>query len=131
MDEEITIIAPQRVDLLADISEHLGNNNINLKSILSSLANEVAIVRLVVDSRDAKKAKKLLKEAGFEPYGAQVLIIKLRDRPGELAKVSRMLSNHKISVDYIYLINKERDYAVLAVKTSDYEKAKKYLKEYL
>ena len=129
MFKEITVIEKDRVGLLADVSEALAKAGVNIESVQAESSGRQGIIRLLVNAPE--KAKKALTKAGFNVLDSNILVIRLRDKPGELAKVSRLLAEANINIQNVYLISKNGGEAIDALQTSDNEKAKKILKQYL
>jgi len=127
--KEITVIEKDRVGLLADVSEALAKAGVNIESVQAESSGRQGIIRLLVNAPE--KAKKALTKAGFNVLDSNILVIRLRDKPGELAKVSRLLADANINIQNVYLISKNGGEAIDALQTSDNEKAKKILKQYL
>jgi hypothetical protein len=125
--KEITVIAKDRIGLLADVSEILSTQKINIESLLVETQNQTAIIRLVLQNADV--AKKTLIKSGMKVMDADVIVLGLQDKPGELGKLSRILANSKISIDSVFVLSKEGLQTVMALKVNDYEGAKKLLRE--
>lgn len=124
--KEITVVEHDRVGLLADISEALGEKRINIDSLAVEVVGRTCIARLLVENAEA--AKKALEARKFRVIAADILVLHLKDQPGELAKVTRLLADHGVAVSNVYMVNRENNMTVLALSVSDYEKAKKALK---
>lgn len=123
--KEITIVSKDRIGLLADVSQALAEKNINIESVSVETSGRTAIIRIVTNQE--KKADSVLENAGFKPVGADVLVVRLVDRPGELAKTTRLLADNRINIENVFLLNKEGRESVFALRVSDYQKAKKLL----
>lgn len=129
MLKELTIVEKDRVGLLADVSETLAKAGVNIECVQAESSGKQGIIRLLVSSPE--KAKAALSKAGLNVLDSNIIAIRLPDKPGELARVSRLLADEKINIQNVYLIAKTEGEAIDALQTSDNEKAKKILKEYL
>ncbi len=129
MLKELTVVEKDRVGLLADISETVAKAGVNIESVHAESSGQQAIIRLLVNAPE--KAKKALNKAGFNVLDSNIITIRLPDRPGELARISRLLADAKINIRNIYLVSKSGGEAIDALQTDDNKKAKKILKEYL
>ena len=126
---ELTIVAKDRVGLLADISDALGKDGINIEFVSVETTSSTAIVHLKVQSSVA--AKKTLTAAGFRCVDKHNLLLRMKDRPGELAKVSRKLADAGVNIKNVYILDAAKNEKVLAMDPSDNAKAKTVLAAYL
>ncbi len=125
--KEITVVARDRIGLLADISEALSERKINIESISVETSERTAIIRLIL--QDSGKAKSILEGKGMKVMNNDCLVVGIPDHPGELAKLSRLLADHKVHIESAYVLDKEGEKTVLALKISDYKKAKDLLRK--
>ncbi len=126
---ELTIVAKDRVGLLADISDALGKDGVNIEFVSVETTATTAIVHLKVVN--SVVAKKTLTAAGFRVVDKHNILLRLKDRPGELAKVSRKLADSGINIKNVYILDAAKNEKILAMDTSDNAKAKTVLKSYL
>ena len=63
-------------------------------------AREYSLIRVLVDKTD--KALEVLNEAQYWVNTSEVLVIKLRNRPGRLADISRRFGDANININYVY-----------------------------
>ena len=118
---ELTIVTDNRVGALADICEALGNNGINISSISAHGYNEMGIVRLVTS--DETSAKHALEKLGMKVLMGDLLVVKVSDKPGEIAKFTRKLANSGVNIEGIYLLGRNNGHLEMGVKTDDNMKA--------
>lgn len=124
--KELTVIARDRIGLLADVSEALARNGVNIASLSVETAARTAVVRVFVERH--AEGRKALEKAGFKVADDDAVMLSLPDRPGELAKISRRLADNGVSIENVMLVSRENNETLLAVKTSDFHKASKLLK---
>jgi hypothetical protein len=68
------------------------------------LSGAISLLRLLFsDSEEAKRAAGTLKEFAYEPLSAQLLLVSCPDVAGELLKITDMLADHDINVEYGYV----------------------------
>ncbi len=129
--KELVIVTKDRVGLLADISEALGKGKVNIESVSADVVGKNAVVRLMVS--DDKKGNVALTKAGFKPVSEDTVVITLDDRPGELSRAARILSEAGVGMTNVFHLSKEKGKALVAlrVQPEDLMKAKKLLKEFL
>ena len=63
-------------------------------------AREYSLIRVMVDKTD--KALKVLNEAQYWVNTSEVLVIKLHNRPGRLADISKRFGDANININYVY-----------------------------
>ncbi len=129
--ETLTVIAPDKIGLLLEVTTVLGKEKINIESISLEVVGNKAIIRLILEKGAVKKAKSLLEKAGFQVVASDTLVIKLNDKPGELAKVAKILAESKVSIESVHVIDKQNGKTLDAIKVDDAKKAEKLLREYL
>ena len=66
-----------------------------------------------------------------EVVESDILVVKLPDVPGELAKVSKMLTDASISIESVTILAKGKDVVFDGIKVDKVESARKLLKEYI
>ena len=126
--KEITVIAKDRLGLLADVCDKLGSERVNIDSIAAEAANGTAVIRLTVDH--AARAKEVLEKASFQVTEPGMLVVRLADRAGELAKISRELAAGQVDVRNVRILSKENGTTVLGMEVNNHETAKAVLKRY-
>lgn len=115
--KEITVIVENRIGTLASIAEALGGAGVNIEAISAYGRGTEAIFRLV--TTDPTSAKKILdKVPGMkELIIADILTVKMPNRPGELGKLTRKLANRKIDLESVYIMGKtDHEFTDVAVK---------------
>jgi hypothetical protein len=126
MDLKVTL--ENRPGTLADLSEALGRAGVNIEGICG-FAREIKggedrefvthIAHILVD--DGAQAEKALKAAGIRVEDKrEAMTIDLRDRPGELAAVTRRMSDAGVNVEVFYTATRTR----MVLVVSDPEKAR-------
>lgn len=125
----ITIIADDRVGLLADISYILGKSKINIESISVDVAASKAIISLTV--KDADKAKRILRNSGYNVTETNAMIIKLPDKPGELSRVTSMLANQNVNIENVHVLSRDGKNTILSLVIDKPKKAQELLDEFI
>ncbi|MEM0372325.1 MAG: hypothetical protein QXO69_00565 [archaeon] len=121
--KQITINVENKPGEVYRVCDALGKRGINITSLFGSGGGR--FIKLLTE--DEKSTIKALEQAGFKASSDDILIIKIPDKAGELAKVMAKLAFARINVNSLYLITREKDKAVLGVEVDDLEKAKKLL----
>jgi hypothetical protein len=126
MAKELTISMPNKAGQLAVLADTLGKAGVNIQALSAATAGGKGVIRLVVD--DTAKAKRALKKAKIRVgTERQVLEVRLRNRPGALARVAKRLGKAKVNIDSAYLLAADRKRAVAAIGVRNLSAAKKAL----
>jgi len=129
--KDLKVTLENRPGTLADLSEALGRAGVNIEGICG-FAREVRggedrefvthIAHILVE--DAAKAEKALRATGIRVEDQhEALIIDIRNRPGELAAVTRRIADAGINIDFFYTATRTR----MILGVSDPEKARTLL----
>ncbi|MFA6036376.1 MAG: ACT domain-containing protein [Candidatus Micrarchaeia archaeon] len=124
--KQLTILTENKVGALADVCTELGNNGVNIKAITAQGQGDYGVIRLVTE--DETTSKKALEKLGFRVSVSDILVVSLPDRPGEMAKVARKLSNAGVDVECVYILGRENDKIQVAIKPSSIEHATRALR---
>jgi len=125
----ITVVADDKVGLLAEISYLLAKSNINIEALDFDVVGKKAIVSLTVQEGD--NAKAALGKAGYQIADENCLMIKLHDKPGEFNRVAGMLSHEGINIEKVHMITRQGKTAILSLVVDNPEPASKILHDYL
>ena len=128
--KQITIVAEDKVGLIADISYILGKARINIESISVEVYSGKAVINLTV--KDEKRAASLLIANDYKVLESEVLVVCLKDEPGEMSKMSKILKDSSLNIESLYVVARGEDgYSIHALKVDKPKKAKKLLAPYL
>ena len=125
--KQIVITKENYVGLLADITEALAIKNINIISIDAMEIGRLAIFRVAVDEACYDKALRLLRDHHFEAIAEETLVIRLKDEPGALAKISKQFKEAGIDMQSIRILRRDEGWGLVAIGTNDIEAGKKLL----
>ena len=123
---QFEISVENKIGALANLTDILAKARINLKAIATDSKGDVGLIKIVTD--DEAMTRDVLKECGFNFREHEIVPIKLLDKPGELAKVARAMSNLNINIESVFLMDREKGAAQIAFKVDDLKKAKELLK---
>jgi hypothetical protein len=124
--KSLILIADDRVGLIMDIATILAQAKINIETVNADAHAGKAIVAMTLS--DAEKGKRVLETAGYKTESSDALVIELDDKPGELGRVTAMLSKEGISITSVHTIAKDGKKTVLSLRASDQKKAAGLLK---
>ena len=124
MEKEFSVKLANRSGEMARVTEVLQKEGVNIRSI--STEPKAEVVRIVTS--DPEKARKGLNASNMQFSERNLLVAKLEDKPGELARVSRALAKEGINIDAAYMLDKDSKHVHVALAVSDENKAMKVLK---
>lgn len=126
--KQLSVILENKVGRLAEVTEILAENGINMRALTLAEAVNHGILRIIVNEPD--KAEKLLKENNMTLSVSNVLSICIDDKPGGLSNILRILADNDINIKYLYVfIDNKKAYATIRVKKEDIERTSKILND--
>jgi hypothetical protein len=125
----IMIIHKDRKGLVTEISELLGQHNINIDQINANSETGFASIKLFTSDNDL--ALSILTEAEFKAVPDENILVRIDDVPGALGRISRTLSESNINIRGITMIEQNQGSNIVAIVTDQDVKARKILKEAL
>jgi hypothetical protein len=124
MEREFSVKLANKSGELARVAEVLQKEGVNIRSI--STEPKAEIVRIVTS--DPEKTRKTLSQSDMQFSERNLLVAKLEDKPGELARISRTLAKEGINIDAAYMLDKNSTHVHVALAVSDEDKARNILK---
>ena len=122
VQRQLSVAIENQPGRLAAISKAMAICGINIRD-LSVVDNvEQGMIRLVTS--DAAACKALLVKEGFYVVEADVLVLILKDSPGQLAVLCQALADAQINIDYAYgSEDSSQEHVRMILKVSHLEKA--------
>ncbi len=127
--KSVTVVAEDRVGLLADISYILGKSNINIDALSVDVVGKKAIIALTV--RDPKHAGSVLEKNGFSTTELDSIVIKLPNKPGEINRIADRLNEEKVSIENMHILSTDMNGGVFALNVDKPRKAVRLLNEFV
>lgn len=124
--KQYTVFLPNIPGALSKFVELFTNEGINIVGIASEIRDDSGIVRIAVDAE--RKVSHLLTGAGFTTIETQMISVELRDRPGELLRIARLLGEHNINITTVYGTADSGGTDRVLMNVSDVDKALEVLK---
>ncbi|MCK4923546.1 MAG: amino acid-binding protein [Spirochaetes bacterium] len=119
---QVSVFIENKVGRIMEITEVLGESNINLRALSLADTSDFGILRMIVDNID--KAVEVLKDKGFIVKETDVVAVEVPDKPGGLAQVLEVLCIANINVEYMYaFFEQPKDKALLIFRFEDPERA--------
>lgn len=97
---QLSIFLENKKGRMAQVTEVLAENDINIVALSVADTSEFGILRLIVNNPD--KAYEALKAAGFTAMTNYVVAVEVTDEPGGLARILRTLADAGLNVEYMY-----------------------------
>ncbi len=111
--KQITLVTQARAGVVADISERLGREAINIETLEAFELREWDIVQLSVS--DYNRALGILRDAGYEAIAEDAVVIKIKDQPGALANVTRRLYEGRVEIRSVRVLHRQGGEAMVAI----------------
>ena len=123
LEEIVVSVQEDRLGVLAEIGEVLGKAGVNIETLSASDYNGQGVVHLVVD--DEEDAAEVLKSSGYTVVAARpVLTTTLDDRPGELGRYCRRLTDSGVMISAAYVAKREGGETEMIFAVDDLEAAR-------
>lgn len=97
---QLSVFIENKAGRVSEITDILGQHEINIRGFSVSDTADFGIVRLIVD--DPESGLKALQDAGFTVKASDVLCLNLPDHPGGLAGVLKVVSGAGVNIEYVY-----------------------------
>lgn len=123
---QVSVFSENRPGRLAAIARALQDEKINILAFSIAEADGFGVVRALVDKPD--KAFGTLGSMGFNVAFTEVIAVKMRDEPGGLYEIARILGDAQINIEYSYAYS-GKEGAVLILRVDDVQSAIKALLE--
>lgn len=111
------IVLPNKKDnAKKEIVKMLKEAGLNYEKIEEELIGNAPIIWIT--SPDEKKIISFFKKNGMKAFPSNTSIVKLSDKPGEVAKIARMLMSYGLEVEDAHLILKSKSKALYGIVTN-------------
>src|SRR4029079_6044307 len=101
----------------------LGDAGVNLRSITGNKG----VVGIVVADKDAAKTRRALKKAHYRASERSMIEIRLKDKPGAVAKAAQRFAKAKVNIASGYVLAPGRGNVTVAFGVKNARAAKKAL----
>ena len=127
--KQITVITEDHPGIVADITSIMAANNINIETMEAQALGSHGIVIFSVDHYD--KALRALRDANYNAFSEDVIIIKLKDEPGALAKIAVRFKEAGINIKSLRIVKRDRENSLVAISMERTDTAMELIKDVL
>jgi len=126
--KQISIFLENAPGRLYAATQALGEAGLNLRSLSICDVSGFGVLRILIS--DVAKARRVIMEKQFPARVDDVVAVEIQDTPGSLAKVLKVLMEHKVNVEYMYaLAGTSSGKAVMVFNFSDNDLAIRLLQD--
>ena len=122
---QLTVSLKSRPGVLAQLAKTLADARVNITSLSADAVSGRGKIRMIV--HDAVTAKRALRRAKYRFSEEPAFVVRLRNKPGALARVSNRLAKEKVNIKSAYATTAGRGAAVVFTVGS-VKKARKVLR---
>lgn len=125
--KQISIFVENQPGKLAELTRLIADANIDLRTLSLADTRDFGILRVIVNKPD--ETERLLKENDWTYKTADVIGVKLPDRPGGVAEVLEAINEANVNVEYMYaFVNRIPGRADTVFRVDDIETTLKALR---
>ncbi len=118
---QLTVYIDNRKGTLSALATFLGKHGVNIYGLTLADTEGHGYARLIVD--DTEKARQLVEDAGELVAAREVLLIRVANEPGELARMLEALAARNLNIEYGYSAGGPGDEKGLVLVPSDVDAA--------
>ncbi len=118
--KQISIFVENRPGRLAELTALIAEKGVNIRAFSIADTKDFGILRLIVDQ--PTQAEVVLKEAGCMVSMTNVIAVHMKDHPGALADIMKVIYQAGVSIEYMYAFVTEvkgEAYTVMRVSDND------------
>ncbi|NIO09843.1 MAG: ACT domain-containing protein [Deltaproteobacteria bacterium] len=128
--KQITIVAENRVGLLAEITAALAARNVNIETLDAEGINDHGILILTVDKYD--EALQVINTIPrIRAISEDAILIRLSDKPGALAEIAKRFKDSNINLRSIRILRRDADHSLVAISAERTKDALELVKDVL
>ena len=116
--KQINVFLENEPGRLAEVTSALSQAQIDIRAVYVTDSTSYGMLRLIINQPD--DAKIVLQSKGFTVSISHVIAVELKDVPGTLDKVLRILSDNDIQLEYLYaFVGRASNDAVVVLRVDD------------
>jgi len=105
--QQISVFLENRTGQLAEITEVLAQNKVDIRAIHIAETADYGVLRLI--TAKTQEASRILLEHGFVLSMTPVMAVEVPDEPGSLARLLDILAKAGVAIEYMYSVFGRRD----------------------
>jgi len=114
--KQISVFLENKPGRLARLAKAMIDAGVNILALNIAEAGDFGIVRMLVDG--PRIAYEELQKEGFTVSSTDVIGIKIKNEPGEMYKIAKVLGDANINIDYAYAYSENAEaYLILRVSS--------------
>lgn len=126
--KQISIFIENKPEALAELTEVLAKNEINLRALSLADSSDFGIARIIVDNADV--TAKILTDNGFVVKATPVIGVEIPDNAGSLNHILTILAKAGRNIEYMYgFTGKKSNQAYMIIRCTDNDKTEKVLSD--
>ena len=118
--QQLSVTMPNKIGLLAEVTIFIAAAKINIEAICAYEMEDEGCFMLITNS--TAKTKKILLNMGAEVETDDVIMVEMPNKPGQIHRVAKKISDAGIDVHYVYG-SPARGKMTIIFKTADDKKA--------
>jgi len=100
LSKQISVFLENKPGRLANVLLTLARDKVNITALTVMDSHEHNVLRFVSDDLD--KTRQVLKELSIPFAETEVVVVEMRNQPGELAHICEILAAEHVNIDYAY-----------------------------
>ncbi len=98
--QQLSIFLENKPGQLVRVTQTLKEAQIDIRAMSLADTKDFGIVRMIVSETD--KAQEVMRENGFMSTITKVMCIAMDDHPGGLSKITELMAQADVNIDYLY-----------------------------
>lgn len=124
--KQISVFLENKSGRIAELTQVLGRAGINIRALSIADTSDFGILRLIVNK--PAEAFSVLKGEGFTVSVTDVIAVEVKDEPGGLGHVLKILDSAGVNIEYLYaFVQKSSNDALVIFRVEQIDEAIKLL----
>lgn len=123
---QLTVSLKSKPGTLAQLAKTLADAGVNIVTLSADAVSGRGKIRVIVN--DAVKAKRALRKARYRLSEEPAFVVRLRNKPGVLARVANKLAKARVNIKSAYATTAGRGSATAVFTVGSAKKARKILR---